>query len=232
MDRSAHSAIVGSIKRIRIFSDKLCSQTIFPLLYDHGIIADFSYRRPKISRYTVFDNEAFNIPFDFSEYIEKPSAIKLGDSLFSDKGIKLDIKTDKLTACGTLKFNNLSPICYDIMGPFRYVPFMQCRHSVFSMKHEINGQILINGQRYLFRNGIGYIEGDRGYSFPERYIWTQCCFSGGSLMLSVADIPLLGFHFNGIIGVVLLNGEEHNLQRRSFLMIAYMKCRNKCDSFF
>lgn len=131
--------------------------------------------------------------------------------MFSDKGIKLDIKTDKLTACGTLKFDNLSPIRYDIMGPFRYVPFMQCRHSVFSMKHKINGQISVNGQQYRFRNGIGYIEGDRGYSFPERYIWTQCCFSGGSLMLSVADIPLLGFHFNGIIGIVLLNGEEHRI---------------------
>ena len=30
-------------------------------------------------------------------------------------------------------------------------------------------------------------------------------------MLSVADIPLLGFHFNGIIGIVLLNGEEHRI---------------------
>lgn len=97
------------------------------------------------------------------------------------------------------------------MGPFKFMPFMQCRHSVFSMKHQVEGQITVNKQIYNFRNGIGYIEGDRGYSFPKRYIWTQCCFKGGSLMLSVADIPLLGFHFNGIIGIVLFNGEEHRI---------------------
>lgn len=97
------------------------------------------------------------------------------------------------------------------MGPFQFVPFMQCRHSVFSMKHQVNGQITINGQIYKFQNGIGYIEGDRGYSFPKQYIWTQCCFNDGSLMLSVADIPLFGFHFTGIIGIILLGGKEYRI---------------------
>lgn len=97
------------------------------------------------------------------------------------------------------------------MGPFHYVPFMQCRHSVYSMRHIINGQITLNGQPYIFKNGVGYTEGDRGYSFPERYIWTQCLFPNGSLMLSIADIPILGGHFTGIIGVVLLNGREYRI---------------------
>ena len=30
-------------------------------------------------------------------------------------------------------------------------------------------------------------------------------------MLSVADIPMFGFHFTRIIGVVMLNGKEHPL---------------------
>lgn len=30
-------------------------------------------------------------------------------------------------------------------------------------------------------------------------------------MLSIADIPSLGFHFTGIIGVVMLNGKEHRI---------------------
>lgn len=97
------------------------------------------------------------------------------------------------------------------MGPFKFVPFMQCRHSVYSMKHKIKGQITVNGQRYIFNSGVGYIEGDGGSSFPNRYIWTQCCFKQGSIMLSVADIPILGFHFTGIIGVVLLNGKEYRI---------------------
>jgi len=79
------------------------------------------------------------------------------------------------------------------------------------MTHKINGQLMVNNRKYVFHNGAGYIEGDRGYSFPERYIWTQCCFENGSLMLSVADIPMFGFHFTGIIGVVLLDGKEYRI---------------------
>lgn len=79
------------------------------------------------------------------------------------------------------------------------------------MGHRINGQLTINGQIYHFKNGMGYIEGDCGTSFPERYIWTQCSFPSGSLMLSVADIPLYVLHFTGIIGVVMLNGKEHRI---------------------
>lgn len=97
------------------------------------------------------------------------------------------------------------------MGPFKFVPFMQCRHSVYSMCHKIVGEITVNDQLYNFENGIGYVEGDCGRSFPKKYIWTQCCFENNSLMLSVADIPFLGFHFTGIIGVILLNGKEYRI---------------------
>lgn len=135
----------------------------------------------------------------------------MGRNIFSEKGIKLDIETDKLTAKGVLRFGKLTPIRYDIMGPFKFVPFMQCRHSVYSMSHRVDGKITLNGKQYVFHNGAGYIEGDRGTSFPSRYIWTQCGFTNGSLMLSVADIPVLGFGFTGIIGIVMLNGTEHRI---------------------
>lgn len=159
----------------------------------------------------ITDDAAFNLPFDSLKFREKPLAIRIGDSVFSEKGIRLNFRTDKLMAHGTLRFGKLSPLRYDIMGPFQFVPFMQCRHSVCSMRHRVDGQLTINGQIYHFQNGIGYIEGDCGSSFPKRYIWTQCSFPAGSLMLSVADIPLYGLHFTGIIGVVMLNGKEHRI---------------------
>ena len=121
------------------------------------------------------------------------------------------IKSDSLNIEGKLNFESFSPIRYDIMGPFKFIPFMQCRHSVYSMCHKINGEIKVNNQLYKFENGIGYIEGDRGRSFPKHYIWTQCCFGNNSLMLSVADIPFLGIHFTGIIGVLLLGGKEYRI---------------------
>lgn len=159
----------------------------------------------------ITDDAAFNIPFQFLQYRVNPLAIKIVENIFSEKGIRLQIKNNHLSANGTLHFHDLSPIQYDIMGPFKFVPFMQCRHSVYSMRYRIDGQITVNGQHFVFKNGIGYIEGDCGISFPAKYIWTQCFFQNGSLMLSVADIPMSGFHFTGIIGVILINGKEHRI---------------------
>ena len=79
------------------------------------------------------------------------------------------------------------------------------------MCHLVDGMLSINGTRYEFQDDIGYIEGDRGYSFPSKYVWTQCSFPGGALMLSIADIPLGGIHFTGVIGIVLLHGKEYRL---------------------
>lgn len=159
----------------------------------------------------ITDDAAYNIPFDKLEYSENPLSVKLLGCLFSEKGIALNFQNDEITVGGSLHFHQLSPIKYDIMGPFKFVPFMQCRHSVYSMLHRIDGQITVNGRRFDFQNGIGYIEGDSGYSFPKKYIWTQCCSSGSSLMLSVADIPFLGLSFSGIIGVVLHGGKEYRI---------------------
>ena len=170
-----------------------------------------SQNRTSASLQVITDVNAYSIPFRGLEYSEKPLSVKIGDCVFSEKGILLNLQSSGYKLEGRLHFRSLSPIAYDIMGPFALVPFMQCRHGVCSMSHRIDGQITLNGQPFEFNNGIGYIESDRGYSFPKRYIWTQCCFENGSLMLSVADIPMLGFHFTGIIGVILLNGKEYRI---------------------
>ncbi len=140
--------------------------------------------------------------------------MKIGDNLFSERGLTLDIKTDEITVCGSLTFGTLSPIRYDIMGPFRYVPLMECRHSVFNMTHTVSGALTINDVEYRFLNDVGYIEGDRGRSFPEAYAWTQYNFvdeTPGSVMLSVAKIPLGAIHFTGIIGIVFWRGKEYRI---------------------
>lgn len=170
-----------------------------------------SNNKESASLQIITDENAFNIPFHSLICGKRPLSAKLGDCVFSEKGIKLNIQRNNLFAEGVLRFGKLSPIRYDIMGPFRFVPFMQCRHSVYSMKHSAVGRITLNEKEYVFKNGIGYIEGDCGYSFPKRYIWTQCCFDNGSLMLSAADIPMLGIHFTGIIGIVYLCGKEYRI---------------------
>lgn len=39
---------------------------------------------------------------------------------------------------------------WTIMGPFALVPFMECRHRVWSMCHSVRGNVCINGRKYSF----------------------------------------------------------------------------------
>ena len=137
--------------------------------------------------------------------------IAIGNNRFGERGIRLSLHTPELDAEGCLDFGPLFPLRYDIMGPFALVPFLECRHSVWSVQHAVYGKMRIGQHEYTFRNARGYWEGDSGRSFPREYAWTQCSFSGGSLMLSVADIPMMGFHFTGVIGFVLWKGKEYRI---------------------
>lgn len=159
----------------------------------------------------ITDHGAWTIPFSADEYHQTRNNIIIGKNRFGKDGIRLEIHTPELNVRGKLLFGPLTPIKYDIMGPFVLVPFLECRHSVYSMHHLVCGKVFINGQKYTFRNGSGYWEGDRGHSFPKEYVWSQCSFSGGSLMLSVADIPMGKIHFTGVICIVLWRGKEYRL---------------------
>ncbi len=134
--------------------------------------------------------------------------IRLAGNSFSERGISLDVRADGLRAGGFLSFGPTVPPRGDIMGPFRFAPGMECRHAVASMRHNVDGVIEVNGKRYTFQNGAGYIEGDRGVSFPRRYVWTHADWAENSLMLSVADVPFHGFSFVGCVGFVYRDGRE------------------------
>lgn len=168
-------------------------------------------RKRTCSIQIITDHDAWTVTFPADVFRRTKRNIFIGENRFGEKGIRLAIHTSQLNIKGKLDFGMLCPLKYDIMGPFTFVPFMECRHSVWSMRHSVRGNVHINGQKYSFHNAWGYWEGDRGRSFPKEYIWTQCCFIGGALMLSVADIPMAGIHFTGVIGVVLWLGKEYRM---------------------
>ena len=128
---------------------------------------------------------------------------------FDENGITLSVNTKDVQVSGTIRFGQLTPLKYTIMGPFCAMPFMECRHSVWSMQHHVWGDICINEKKYIFEKSLGYWEGDRGTSFPQEYAWTHCFFQEGSLMLSVADIPFGKLKFTGVIGVIYWKGKEY-----------------------
>lgn len=131
---------------------------------------------------------------------------------FSADSYGLTVKNTILQ--GRIYYSNLTPLPTDIMGPFRFPPFLRllpCRHHVISMRHKLAGSILAEGQLLDFYGGIGYIEGDSGKSFPPKYYWvhsndfTVTC----SIMVSVAKIPLFKGSFWGCLGAVYYKGTHY-----------------------
>ena len=158
----------------------------------------------------ITNDGSFVIDYDYSEYKRgKDFEVSIGNNHFRKNGIKLDINRDDIKLSGDIVFGDFNVLKKDIMGPFRFIPFMECRHQVVSIKQNISGFIYLNGTEYNFNDSYGYIEGDRGRSFPKVYVWSEALFNRGSVMLSVADIPFGLFHFTGIIGFVNYEGKTN-----------------------
>lgn len=129
--------------------------------------------------------------------------VAIGQNYFSEHELKLTLPGLKanLQFSGNVRWPNrwYSP---GIMGPYTFLPFMECYHGIVSMDHTITGQLEIESEILNFNNGRGYIEKDWGQSFPSAYVWLQTNhFSqpGISLKISVAKIPYLGHSFVGFI---------------------------------
>lgn len=125
-----------------------------------------------------------------------------------DSGLTVDLPQIR----GRVEYGPFTPLHSDIMGPFRFAP-MQCRHEVISMGHALHGGFVVNGRWIDLNGGTGYIEGDRGRSFPREYLWLHCNDFPQrlSIMASVAHIPLCGLHFMGCICAVIYKGKEYRL---------------------
>ena len=140
--------------------------------------------------------------------------IKMGENIFSRKGIKINIESNEICLKGILRYQSLTPIRYPIMGIFRLLPRMECNHEIISMYHGVQGSLILNGKSIIFDDGIGYIEKDWGHSFPKSYVWLQCnsfMKEKCSIILSIAEIPYLGKNFKGCICAIHYKGIEYRL---------------------
>lgn len=140
--------------------------------------------------------------------------VQTGPSRFGYQGAELHIEREGLSLHGMLTYGPFTPLRSDIMGPFRLFAGMQCSHGVVSMGHSLRGTLTLNGELLDFSHGTGYLETDRGRSFPSAYLWTQCLWGGpdpGSLMLAAATVPLPVGSFTGCICAVLFRGREYRL---------------------
>lgn len=142
------------------------------------------------------------------------------NNIFSLKGISVNIKNENINIKGLIRYSKLTPLKYDIMGLFKYLP-MECRHGVISMHHKLSGKLNINNNIIDFADGTGYLEYDMGASFPKSYVWLQCnAFKEkASIMISIADIPFGKKSFKGCICIINYKGEEFRLATYLFVKI-------------
>lgn len=148
---------------------------------------------------------------------DKPFAVKIGDNFFSESLLSVHLTTEKDTIEGNLKLGRFTPIRKsptqpNIMGPYAYVPKMECYHGLISMNHRLGGTLRINGEIIDFNGGKGYIEKDWGTKFPKHYVWLQSNHFAEretSVFFSIAHVPFYGRELLGFIANIHVNNKEY-----------------------
>jgi len=157
--------------------------------------------------------EYITYPLDDFSWDKGKLIVRVGKSVFTENGIDLNIDDGNLKVTGHLEYSKQVPypkslFSPGIMGWYSFIPFMECKHGIVSVNHDIKGLISVNNESIDFTGGKGYIEKDWGTSFPEAWIWIQAnSFSNrnSSLTFSVAKIPWLGKFFIGFIAFLYYN---------------------------
>jgi hypothetical protein len=156
-------------------------------------------------------SHTFTFPYQKFQADEKNLNISISENTFSEHGIHLSLHDDEYDIAADITYGPFVKLKNDIMGFFAKIPFMECYHAVYSMRHDISGSLSINSQVYDLAGGTGYIESDYGTSFPSKYLWIQCnrFDKNGSFFFSRAVIPFLKTNFNGFICSFIHEGREH-----------------------
>lgn len=193
IDQSMEHAI-AIIPGISIGKNREDSHAFIQVLYNGRLV-----------HYYRFDRKEFH-------YHTKKFAVRIGENYFSDKQLRLKLNDGKLKLIGSLTFKDIlclpkSLYLPGIMGPFTYIPFMECYHGIVNIHHNIIGSLKLGDKRIDFTDGYGYIEKDWGRSFPKTWIWLQSNHfnnKDATIMFSAARIPWFGSSFPGFISFLRL----------------------------
>jgi tocopherol cyclase len=227
-----------------------------------AIIPGISYGKTTQDRHAFIQyvhassGESQYIRYDISDFAYSPDTfqISIGDNKFTKESLSINISNSQLSILGDLSLTNIVSLPKTlfnpgIMGPFSFIPFMECYHGIVNLHEEIRGSLRINGEQISFDGGYGYIEKDWGKSFPESWVWLQSNHfktDQASFLFSLAKIPWLGKHFPGFISFLRYNGTiyrfatytgarivsltqlrdglEFQLQDHNFLLTASVEC--------
>lgn len=149
----------------------------------------------------------YEFPFESFKYSARRFEVSIEGNRFSASGMHLELSGPDGAIAGDLRYGRLlgfpaRPWCPGIMGPYSFLPAMECNHGLVSLDHEIAGGLSVDGLPMDFDGGRGYIEKDWGRAMPSSWIWAQSNSfpeAGTSLMFSLANIPWRGASFPGFL---------------------------------
>jgi hypothetical protein len=154
--------------------------------------------------------------FPFEDFHADPDRflVVIGPNRFDAHGLTVDLDDGKISVKGSLRFDGVIPFPHSfwnpgVMGPFTFVPGMECYHGIVNIRHRIHGALSVGGVTHVFEGGEGYIEKDWGRSFPKSWVWIQANHfpdSDASVLFSIADIPFVKGSFTGFLCFLLLEG--------------------------
>ena len=140
--------------------------------------------------------------------------LRVGGCRFRESGCDIDLPDVK----GALAFRQNEPwprrwYSPGAMGPFSFVPGMECKHAVVSLHHRVTGALTLPGgaAAELSERAVGYIEKDWGRSFPLRWVWLQTNHLAGEdqpccLLVSSGRVPWATGAFDGFIAALWWRG--------------------------
>lgn len=157
--------------------------------------------------------------------------VRIGNNRLQKSGIEVNLQKEDLRIQGKLEFHNI--ISYPstllepgIMGPFSYVPFMECYHGVVNIHQSVSGYLWINGERIDFEDSYGYVEKDWGRSFPKSWVWMQSNHFKNedvSFMFSIATIPFYVTEFTGFLSFLRIGKKFYRFATYAGAKIVYHK---------
>ncbi len=137
--------------------------------------------------------------------------VSVGENRFSTTGLRIALPGLE----ADLRFGPLTPFPSrpwrpGIMGPYAFIPFMECNHGLVSLDHRVDGFVRTAGGTVSMDGARGYIEKDWGRSMPGAWVWAQSnsfARQGDSLMFSLARVPWLGGSFPGFLCATRFGGD-------------------------
>lgn len=147
--------------------------------------------------------EPICMTYPVEKMINTQKGIQIEENSFGAEGIELNLSSEKFSLKGEMSFHHHKMLKQSfwlpgLMGPFKYLPFLESYHEVICLDHVIMGNLVLNEKTLSFDKGKGYIEKDWGKTFPKVWVWAQCNHfekHDMAVMIGIARVPIfLEYH--------------------------------------